>query len=878
MGGGPFRASRAALAGAVRTRVLALLMCAVIALFAATAGRAQMSRTPQLTADIPPQSLVQALTEFARQTGLQLVYVSGVITDQRSGLARAGLSAEDALKHLLKGTGLEFKFLNKRSIRVLSANRPQSPQQPSGQPSDAIEEVVITAHVLNEAATPISTSQITWTADAMDAAHIKDIATLANLSPGLQFNSYPDVGAGFETSISIRGINARDGSSTAVYINNTPIPTDRLSVFGRVFPVTFDMARVDVLRGPQGVLMGEGAEGGALRFVTTQPSLTTSSGFAHSEYSTTAGGGPSYEVGAALGGPIATDTLGFRIGAWWRQDGGYVDRVETVTGSNHVETFTGTTLEPNANSARREMFRAAFLISPVEAVLITPAVQYQSVEVNDTSAFYLSLSDPQAGALRNGKLLEQWYTDTYTLPSLNVSTDFDGSSLTLDTAGLIRHANALYDAGNDLAAPGGIICPCYYPAPELLYLGQNTWSTQIQLSSDYGARVSWFAGAGYVLAHYTEDQNLITAAASDRRAQDSKSGLVTFQNRTSQLEMHGEVDAKATERLKASLGWRLEGMHYEFSQQVKRAVGSSGNDAGFSAFNTGSSTVAAPRLGFTFQASEDQLYYATVAKGYRMGGPNHKSINTLDPVCQGQQSYGPDSVWNFELGAKNLALEGRLQIEGSLFHMVWESMQTSVSLPACQSTYTTNAGRAVSDGFDLNARISAGRLTFTVLAAYANARYTSTVFAQGTLLEGLQEIVVKDGDAIGTPPLVPSPWTATAIAEYQFPLRDAGVVVLRAQDAFASRNSGPFDSNHLNALEYQPALRADPSTNQLDLSVRASKGSFDVSLFLNNALDSQPILQTRSSGDLNGPFYATTLRPRTVGLAATWHIGSHIEN
>ena len=316
--------SRAALIGAARTPVLALLICVFIALLAATPCQAQTGGTPQLTADIPAQPLVQALTEFARQTGLQLVYVSGVITDQRSDFASAGLSAEDALTHLLEGTRLEFKFLNKRSIRILSAKRPQSAQHSSDLPSGGTEqEVVITAHVLNEPAVPISTSQISWTAEAMDAAHIKDIATLASLSPGLQFNSYPDVGAGFETTTSIRGINARDGSSVAVYIDNMPIPTDRLSVFGRVFPVTFDMARVEVLRGPQGVLMGEGAEGGALRFVTRQPSLTTSRGFAHSEYSATAGGGPSYEVGAVLGGPIAGlsgGSLGPR-GRWLRGSG-----------------------------------------------------------------------------------------------------------------------------------------------------------------------------------------------------------------------------------------------------------------------------------------------------------------------------------------------------------------------------------------------------------------------------------------------------------------------------------------------------------------------------------------------------------------------------
>ena len=49
---------------------------------------------------------------------------------------------------------------------------------------------------------------------------------------------------------------------------------------------------------------------------------------ARTELSFTQGGSPSYEAGAALGGPIVNDKLGFRVSGWYRHDGGYIDRVD----------------------------------------------------------------------------------------------------------------------------------------------------------------------------------------------------------------------------------------------------------------------------------------------------------------------------------------------------------------------------------------------------------------------------------------------------------------------------------------------------------------------------------------------------------------------
>ncbi|HUO38663.1 MAG TPA: STN domain-containing protein, partial [Mycobacterium sp.] len=98
-----------------------------MALLGAAASGAQSPA--RLAADIPPQPLAEALAAYARQTGLQVVFVSELARGKTSKGAPAGLTQEAALTRLLEGTGLRFEFLNERSVRILVA-KPELPPAP----------------------------------------------------------------------------------------------------------------------------------------------------------------------------------------------------------------------------------------------------------------------------------------------------------------------------------------------------------------------------------------------------------------------------------------------------------------------------------------------------------------------------------------------------------------------------------------------------------------------------------------------------------------------------------------------------------------------------------------------------------------------------
>src|ERR1700690_105364 len=95
-------------------------------------------------------------------------------------------------------------------------------------------------------------------------------------------------------------------------------------------------------------------------------------------------------------------------------------------------------------------------------------------------------------------------------------------------------------------------------------------------------------------------------------------------------------------------------------------------------------------------------------------------------------------------------------------------------------------------------------------------------------------------------------------------------VTISAQDTFHSHNPGPFASDNPMAVTYAPSRLANPSTNLLNLRAMADWSDFEISLFVKNALDSQPTLQVRNHISTDSLLYATTFRPRTIGVAGTW--------
>ena len=304
--------------------------------------------------------------------------------------------------------------------------------QTAAQPgAGELEEIVVTATRRSEALSKVPISVTAINQESLDARGMKDFQDIARYTPGVTIDY------SITNAISIRGISSSGGAgTTGIYIDDTPIqmrsvgfnPDDTL-------PKTFDLDRVEVLRGPQGTLFGAGSEGGTVRYILNAPKLHGSSTYVRSELSTTTGGDPSYELGVAHGAALIDGTLGVRVSAWYRKDGGWIDRVDPTS---------RTVTERSANYNEAYMLRLAAVWQPVESLTITPSIVYQKSNRHDESTFWAAYSNPAAGQFNNAAPERLPVPDSYYLPALKLEWNLAHSQVISNTSFYSRNEETAY--------------------------------------------------------------------------------------------------------------------------------------------------------------------------------------------------------------------------------------------------------------------------------------------------------------------------------------------------------------------------------------------------------------------------------------------------
>jgi iron complex outermembrane receptor protein len=386
-------------------------------------------------------------------------------------------------------------------------------------------------------------------------------------------------------------------------------------------------------------------------------------------------------------------------------------------------------------------------------------------------------------------------------------------------------------------------------------LHQSQQSQEVRLTSaDPEAPIQWVAGQFYSLARQVHTEDIYEIGAPGNPGYDDSDHTTDMI-----VAAFAHVNARISRHWTLSTGIRVDRTR---SEETNYAGGFAYPNLPPSTRGITYETPLTPQFSASYQPNENNFFYATIAKGFRIGGVNAQVPLSCQAVAP--SSYTSDTVWSHEIGAKDRLFDGRLQVAGSVFEINWNRVQTNFTLD-CGFNYVANAGAAKSSGFDVVVNLlPLHALSFDVSLGYDNVHFTETIFnSAGELL--------ADRDAVvGGVPAVPSPWIGAANVRYEWPITQEVTGCARIDEVVHSHNPGPFTEHDPRAIGYDPRIVADPAISMLNLKLCLMWSKLDVRLLVNNALDAHPLLQVSADAPGSLPLYAHTLTPRTWGLAGAW--------
>ena len=558
------------------------------------------------------------------------------------------------------------------------------------------------------------------TLERQQASNFQDYLKLV---PGLQLNQ-STAGQG---RLVLRGINTGGVASTVgVYMDETTFGSSSGLVNGAILSGdfdTFDLERIEVLRGPQGTLYGASSLGGVLKFVTKRPNTEAFEARARGSVETVKGGDLSYMGSAVVNVPLG-DTLAVRATGFYRDFGGFIDSIGTG----------GSDVEENINDYRSYGGRVSALFEPSDQFSVQVGAYFQNLESDASSSVE---SNPTTARTLYGRLTQSQFVPEFTDVKYRVyngviNYDFGFASLVSATS----YSTLDQQFRSDLTPQFGGLIQAIFKVPNNFLLRQQTevkrFTQEVRLQSPESDSFEWLVG-GY----YSDEKGLIDqafdAVAPNTFTSVPGLPLLGIARSTSKYrEFAGFANATIYlgDRFDVTFGGRYS--------ENKQTAGQSSDGALAGGPRTLPSTQSKEDV-FTysvapkFKVSDQVSVYARVAKGFRPGGPN-----VLAPGApENLRSYASDSLISYELGVKAETLDRTFSIDAAVYQIDWKDIQVFGQINNFGVNF--NGGKAESKGFEFTAtmRPTAG-LAISVNGAYTDAKLKDDTPAQVGGLAGDQ--------------------------------------------------------------------------------------------------------------------------------------------
>jgi iron complex outermembrane receptor protein len=557
---------------------------------------------------------------------------------------------------------------------------------------DGLEEVVVTAQRRVENLLQVPVAATALDATALDERLVSRLADLQAATPSLSITN-----AGQTQSVNIRGIGLASNSpnataGVATYVDGLFQPP---IVQANSF---YDLASVEVFRGPQGTLVGTNSTGGAIFINSRSPQRGEQDGYVMAG----AGNHGLFEAEGAAGFAPG-ETVAVRVAGFYRnRDSFYTDVGPFDNDAGKLDekgARIGLLWQPGAFSALLK-FQGNDLETGGYAYRPVPGTFFEPWRAGDerTLSFDTDTSHRER-ALIGGLELRYEFDNGVTLRSLsgyqykriNSMDDIDGSQAP--------------------AMAGGEIVWDYYA-------GEKQYSQELNLISPTDGRLDWILGA-YWQRNEIDVRILETAGGFPTNILPQNS------RRTTGLFAQGNYDLTDTLELQAGLRYST----YKATGEGSVVIG-----AGIPGFPPDGLPVAdlagshddnewTGKVALNWHLADGGLLYAFVAKGYKPGGFNDVA-----------SEFEPETVWNYELGWKNTFLDKRLRLQVAAFYNDYSDFQFDVINPVTGQGGVQNVASGTIQGVEAQVEARLGQFRIDANAAYVDSKLDGMTFVNSRLL------------------------------------------------------------------------------------------------------------------------------------------------
>jgi iron complex outermembrane recepter protein len=686
---------------------------------------------------IDVQEAPRSLLEFGRQSAVQILFASEKVKGVVTNAVHGNYEPIDALRLLLKGTplvvsekpdgvlvvepqrdaqgvsnlaplptgeaGNAVRLAQSTTAGATSETR-HSTDNPtsssSGSPNydkTALTEIIVTAQKREQRLMDVPISIVAVSADQLEKRNIVSIDDLASAVPGLAVSS----DGGYSRHIYLRGISNVSGNSPAVGLYLDEASMTGAFAYSEPNIETYDLERVEVLRGPQGTLYGQGSIGGTIRFITKSPVLSEYEMSSDVTELFTQGGAPSERIGEVLNVPLVENELGLRIAGTFEHNGGWIDQP----------------------AADRNNINDGDLVDVRPKLLWQPTPQFT---VNAMAVIHRDDTGLNNGEDSNGN-----YTQSFNLtttPRLQDDYDLYNLTPTYDFGAVRILSTTTYVAQDHVTSNFGYVVPLSPPpAPTteiyvpVIDIDSKIFTQELRATSIDAGPLNWTVGGSYQHILFNDFLPTIYEGTPIPIGAPLPSPLfsVGYSNPSRNWAAFGDASYKLADRLTLGIGLR-------YFQDDQEFISGDGDGT----FQSGTFHSLDPRFYVEYKLSDQVNTYVSAAKGFRSGG-----FNQLN-----QPSYGPEEVWTYELGTKTSWAGGRLTANADVFYSNYTNYQIegeAFITPTEILDITSNGGAARIKGVEGDFAwrpTDQWRLSFS--GDYLNTRFTEINVTDSTYQVG----------------------------------------------------------------------------------------------------------------------------------------------